>query len=212
MYIQEMTENECLNILTRTKLGRLACAHEHQPYVVPIYFVYEDPYLYGFTTLGQKVEWMRSNPLVCVELDEIVNRTQWMSVVIFGHYEELLDTPESGERWNHHPIPPLQDRPSDVPKHGQERHHAHELLLEHAAWWGPAAASSILRNPEQPLVPVYYRIRIDKITGRRTTPGPDESVTSRRASPAGRSHVWLGRVLHALFKPFARWRGMKRND
>src|SRR5262245_54151651 len=71
MLVQEMTEAECLNTLARTRLGRLACAHQNQPYIVPIYFAYEQPYLYAFTTPGQKVEWMRYNPLVCLEVDEV---------------------------------------------------------------------------------------------------------------------------------------------
>jgi hypothetical protein len=44
MIVREMTEAECLTTLARTRLGRLACAHENQPYVVPIYFVYETFY------------------------------------------------------------------------------------------------------------------------------------------------------------------------
>jgi len=208
MFIQEMSKTECLSTLARSRVGRLACAHENQPYVVPIYFVYEDGYLYlyGFTTLGQKVEWMRSNPLVCIELDEIVNDNQWMSIVIFGRYEELPDTPENGERWNHHRHLPLQDKPPDIPKHGQERRHAHALLQQHAEWWEPGCASSSLRNPEQPLEPVFYRIRIDRITGRRATPSPGGPGTSRNPSRAGESHVWLG--LPRLIQ--ARWRAMKR--
>ena len=195
-------------LLARTRVGRLACAHENLPYVIPIYFVYEDPYLYGFTTLGQKVEWMRSNPLVCVELDEIVNGSQWMSIVIFGRYQELPDTPEHVERWDHHRHLPLQDKPPDMLTNGQERWHAHELLQRYAQWWEAGSASSTLRNPGQPLEPVFYRIHIDKITGRRATPSRGGPVTSRRPSRAGESHVWLGRVFHALFKP---WRAMKRN-
>ena len=154
MLIQEMTEAECLTTLARTRLGRLACAHENQPYVVPIYFVYEKYFLYGFTTPGQKVEWMRSNPLVCVELDEIVNDTQWMSIVIFGSYKELLDSQEG-------------EKGCDL-----ERLHAHELLQQHAEWWEPGLASHTHRHPVQPLVPVFYRIRIDRISGRRVTPNP----------------------------------------
>ena len=95
------TPNASVSLLAPEWAG-WRCAHKNLPYVVPIYFVYEDPYLYGFTTLGQKVEWMRSNPQVCVELDEIVNGTQWMSIVIFGRYQELPDAPENVERWNHH--------------------------------------------------------------------------------------------------------------
>jgi nitroimidazol reductase NimA-like FMN-containing flavoprotein (pyridoxamine 5'-phosphate oxidase superfamily) len=61
---------------------------------VPVYFVYEKDSLYSFSTVGQKIEWMRANPLVCVEVDEVVNPQQWVSVVVFGRYEELLDAPE----------------------------------------------------------------------------------------------------------------------
>ena len=59
MFIQKMTRSECLGTLAGARLGRLACAQGDQPYAVPFYFVYHDPYLYGFTTPGQKTEWMR---------------------------------------------------------------------------------------------------------------------------------------------------------
>jgi len=178
--IQEISKTECLNTIARTRAGRLACAHENQPYVVPIYFVYENPYLYGFTTPGQKVEWMRSNPLVCIELDEIVNESQWMSIVIFGRYEELEDTPENGERWNHFRNLPLHDEPLNIPEHGQERAHAHKLLQQYTEWGECGFASFTFRNSKKPLEPIFYRIHIDKITGRQATPSPGGPVTSRK--------------------------------
>src|ERR1700731_4167965 len=98
MVIREMSREECLQVLARTRLARLACAHENQPYVVPVYLAYHQPSsdegcLYGFTTPGQKVEWMRANPLVCVEVDEIAAYDQWVSVIALGRYEELPETP-----------------------------------------------------------------------------------------------------------------------
>jgi len=162
MLIQEMTEAECHSILTRTRLGRLACAHENQPYIVPIYFAYDQPYLYAFTTPGQKIEWMRYNHLVCLEVDEVEDSDQWTSVIIFGHYEELQD------------LPPWKD-PSL---------HALELLNKNAGWWKAGCESSRLRDPLGPLTPVFYRIRIDRITGRRGTPGPGGPIRSRTPSHA----------------------------
>jgi Pyridoxamine 5'-phosphate oxidase len=50
MSIQEMMEAVCLSTLAAARLGRLACVHESQPYIVPIYFAYEHPYVYAFTT------------------------------------------------------------------------------------------------------------------------------------------------------------------
>jgi nitroimidazol reductase NimA-like FMN-containing flavoprotein (pyridoxamine 5'-phosphate oxidase superfamily) len=63
MRIQELTRLESLEVLARTHLGRLACARGMQPYIVPIYFAYQDYWLYSFSVLGQKIDWMRANPL-----------------------------------------------------------------------------------------------------------------------------------------------------
>ena len=72
MLMSQMKSEECREFLANHEMGRLACARNGQPYIVPIYFVYETEHLYGFTTPGQKVEWMRANPLICVEADEIL--------------------------------------------------------------------------------------------------------------------------------------------
>ena len=60
MLIQEMTGDECRIALEQTDFGRLACVRGDQPYIVPIYFSYDGKQLYGITTLGQKIEWMRA--------------------------------------------------------------------------------------------------------------------------------------------------------
>ena len=113
MVIREMSKAECLQVLAGARLARLAGVREHQPYVVPVYLSYFEATgcLYGFTTLGQKVEWMRANPLVCVEVDEVTSDDQWMSVIATGRYEELEETPGSDV-----PIP----RNLEHPQHGGE--------------------------------------------------------------------------------------------
>jgi len=35
MRIKEMTQDQCYEMLAGTRLGRLACTRDHQPYVVP---------------------------------------------------------------------------------------------------------------------------------------------------------------------------------
>lgn len=150
MQIRALSEEECSALLPRIGLGRLACAHEGQPYVIPTYLVYEHVFLYGFTTLGQKVEWMRANPRVCVEWDQVASEYDWTSVVIFGQYEELPDSFENGP----------------------ERQHAYTLLAEQRLmWWETGVEASRVREPaRQPFTPIFFRIRIDRITGRRATP------------------------------------------
>jgi len=188
MIIQKMTEAECLSILTRTRVGRLACAHVNQPYIVPIYFAYEQPYLYAFTTPGQKIEWMRYNPLVCLEVDEVEDNEHWTSVVIFGRYEDLREMP-------------IWKDPSL---------HALELLNKNAGWWEPGCASAAERDSAQPLIPVFYRIRIDRISGRRAMPSPGSSYRPSIRFSARDSQGWLRRVFHALSRPFAGWGKMMR--
>ena len=150
MVIQELTRQASLDLLSRMRLGRLACARGNQPDVVPFYFVYNNNYLYSFSTVGQKIEWMRANPLVCVEADEVVSPHHWVSVIVFGRYEELRDTPESDS----------------------VRQFAHQLLAQYAMWWAPGYVRTILHGTERALVPLYYRIHIGQITGRRAALEP----------------------------------------
>jgi nitroimidazol reductase NimA-like FMN-containing flavoprotein (pyridoxamine 5'-phosphate oxidase superfamily) len=177
MVIEEMTRDECLHVLAHTRLGRLACARENQPYIVPVYVVYHEPFLYGFTTPGQKVEWMRFNPLVCVELDEIQGNDEWTSILVFGRYEELPDNLE----WQ------------------QERSRAFKYLQEHARWWEPGC-TSFQHGHEHPLTPVFYRIQIRRISGRRAKPDLVGAGQSRLGTEEtrGRLHellrAWTSRI------------------
>lgn len=94
MLIEELPRQASLEFLARTHLGRLACTRAAQPYIVPIYFSYNNNCLYSFSTVGRKIDWMRTNPLVCVQADEVTNSEQWISVIVFGRFEELPDLPE----------------------------------------------------------------------------------------------------------------------
>jgi len=114
---------------------------------VPFYFAYNNNSLYSFTTVGQKIDWMRANPLVCVEADEVVSPEEWVSVIVFGRYEELPDTPE----------------------YQLERAAAYDLLQKKAKWWEPGYVKTILHT-QHPAVPVFYRIHIVQIAGRHATP------------------------------------------
>jgi uncharacterized protein len=84
MQIRELTAAECEAILQSTNLGRLACVRYSQPYIVPVYFDYYREALYSFATVGKKIQWMRTNPRVCVEFDEIVDQFNWTTVVVPG--------------------------------------------------------------------------------------------------------------------------------
>jgi nitroimidazol reductase NimA-like FMN-containing flavoprotein (pyridoxamine 5'-phosphate oxidase superfamily) len=197
MIIQELSREECFAALAQTRLGRLACAREDQPYVLPCFFVYDRPtldedYLYSFSSMGQKIEWMRANPLVCVELDEVTNCDQWMSLVVFGHYEELPTCTEEM------PVPRgVAMQPSEL---ASERHHAWQLLQTYPMWWEPGSSAHAQGKASRALHRVFYRICIDRITGRRALPSPGEAIRPRTLSPAQQGPGWLRRTFYAFLK------------
>lgn len=145
--------------MTRSVFGRLGCASDNQPYVVPIYFAYEPYQLYGFATFGRKIEWMRKNPKVCVEVDEVVDHYQWMSVIATGRYQELPNTAEFNS----------------------ERLNALAALEKRLLWWQTALAAKQLPTRSESPEPLFYCIYIDSITGVRAMPDPVESKISHRS-------------------------------
>jgi nitroimidazol reductase NimA-like FMN-containing flavoprotein (pyridoxamine 5'-phosphate oxidase superfamily) len=159
MFIHEMTESECRHALDNAVFARLACASNNQPYVVPIFFALDRDYIYGFATLGQKIEWMRENPLVCVEIDEWIAHDRWQSVVVFGHYEELPDLPE----------------------YKFARLKAYEMLAKRIMWWEPAAIGDAHRDTPHSATPIFYRIEIHRMTGHKATPDAAESINEAQA-------------------------------
>jgi nitroimidazol reductase NimA-like FMN-containing flavoprotein (pyridoxamine 5'-phosphate oxidase superfamily) len=151
MQIHEMTEEECRAALQQADFGRLACVRDNQPYIVPVNFSFDGQHVYGVTMLGQKVEWMRSNPFVCLEIDERLDQYHWSSVVVFGRYEEVPDTSE----------------------YQRVRAHALEALQKRTLWWEPACVPAERREQR---APVLYRIEVKQLTGRRAGPNPIEAA------------------------------------
>ena len=152
MLIRDMNAQECSDLLVRLGVGRLACAHDNQPYIVPVYFAYESDRLYGFATVGRKIDWMRSNPLVCIEADEVRSHFEWQSVIVLGHYEEYPDTPE----------------------YKALRIQAEASLEKRHLWWQTGYAANQTRSHTRHVSPVFYCIHIEEITGHRASPDPTE--------------------------------------
>ena len=160
-------------MLARTQLGRLACARGMQPYVVPINFAYHDNRLYSFSVPGQKIDWMRANPLVCVEADQM-RRELWATIVVFGRYEELRDTPQFQS----------------------ERTFAFNLLQHRAMWWEHASAKAMLGGTAA-TAPIFYRIEIKKITG-RCAASEQEVLDTKHAKGDSDEQEWLRKIFRRV--------------
>jgi hypothetical protein len=143
MRIHDMDRLEIGSMLERVHLGRLACALDGQPHVTPLFFIHEGESLFAFSTRGRKIDWMRQNPNVCVEFEEVQNPHEWSVLLVEGRYEEL---PEDAQHLGNHALALLQKR---------------------AAWWEPAA----IRMPDAAhgLEPVFFRVAISHASGRRAS-------------------------------------------
>ena len=142
MVIRELTLDECRIILARASMGRLGCSHENQPYIIPIYFAYESDFFHVFSTFGQKIKWMRLNPNVCVQIDEIAGPSEWTSVVANGRYQELRE-----------------------PQYAGELAHTRQLLEKRHVWWMNALAERQLKSRDELIPPLFFRIHADSLTG-----------------------------------------------
>jgi nitroimidazol reductase NimA-like FMN-containing flavoprotein (pyridoxamine 5'-phosphate oxidase superfamily) len=148
----ELDPQECREFIRQHDVARLACALNDQPYVVPVSYSFDGgrDCLYCFSAVGQKVHWMRANPKVCVEIEDISDTREWTTVLAFGRYEEILGTEDE--------------------KSTRER--ALDLFRVRGEWWLPGAARLPTLEHEGVVV---YRIRIQRVTGRRARrgQGPD---------------------------------------
>jgi nitroimidazol reductase NimA-like FMN-containing flavoprotein (pyridoxamine 5'-phosphate oxidase superfamily) len=179
MRVEEMTLAECRAMLARTRVAHLACARDNQPYVVPVHVMFDGNSLYAYSALGQKIEWMRQNPLVCVEIDEVAGRERWESLVALGSYEELLPTPE----------------------YESARSVAERLFQTRALWWEPGSVPVAGQPPRDFVV---FRLHLTRLTGRRAVPDVAEMETRREEGEENVPHTqqggWLSHALTRVMK------------
>lgn len=146
MRIQELSTDQCMDVLRRTPLGRLGCARANQPYIVPIHFSLDADRncVYAFSTIGQKIDWMRENPKVCLEVEEVADKDHWTTVIALGTYHEIHQRPEEAD----------------------SRKRAERLFQDRREWWLPAAAQTTSGEHHDMVV---YRIQIERLSGRRAS-------------------------------------------
>lgn len=91
-------DNDNVERLLRTSIvGRIACCDhgagggDGRPYVVPLAYGYDGESIYAHSGPGKKLNFMRANPLVSVEVDEATAPDRWSSVIAEGVFEELTE-------------------------------------------------------------------------------------------------------------------------
>jgi nitroimidazol reductase NimA-like FMN-containing flavoprotein (pyridoxamine 5'-phosphate oxidase superfamily) len=159
MRIITISQDECSELLKRLYIGRLGCALDNQPNIVPVYFSYEPDSIYIFSTLGKKIEWMRQNPKVCLQTDEIVNGLEWLSLIVTGTYLELTG-----------------------PQYEAQREHAQKRLAEYSEWWRIPLAERREQTRDLLIQTVFFRINIESMSGLRAMYEDEETARSWRSN------------------------------
>lgn len=140
----ELNSYEIDRFLTEQVVGRLGCADEHLIFVVPISYVYDGKDIFAHSSEGTKIELMRKNNRVCLEVDHMTDMRNWNSVMVWGEFEEL--------------------------KGGEALTYALRLLTQRM---DSISVSETAEPPRQTMLPqrqrgrkIVYRIRITRKTGR----------------------------------------------
>lgn len=140
MKIREMQHSDCTRLISNSRLARLACCKDNVPYVLPISFRYFDGHILSFSRPGKKIEWMRKNPRVCVEIEHISDKHEWKCVLVDGVFREITQR--------------------------DEREYAWSILQEVNDWWEPGGLKPNFRHAEGDLDPVYFKITFESMSGR----------------------------------------------
>lgn len=92
---------------------------------------------------GQKIDWMRKNPNVCLQIDELCG-DGWKSVIIYGLYQELAPTGQ----WH------------------REYLHAWSLLEKRPNWWEPGGLKPVPQEVANHYPHLFFSVDVIEITGR----------------------------------------------
>ena len=146
MNVQLMSYDECIAFIKRQWLARIGCADENVPYVIPVQYSYSGDRLYVFTLPGKKLDIMRRNPRVCVQIDQLKSKHSWKSVIVDTRFIDL-----SGEECR------------------EEKDQAWSLLAKRTDWWEPGAlkpTGRIVDNPSH--THMFFALEIIDLSGRKT--------------------------------------------
>lgn len=145
--VRELGNDDIKQILERNNFAHLGCSRDNIPYVVPIHYGYDDPFIYLFTTQGKKFEIISENPRICLQVEEVVDLKNWASVIVDGEAEELA---------------------SD-----EDRERALQLITRHNPSLTPAMSIHWMDGWIRENISVFYRITPLTTTGRATVPGSE---------------------------------------
>jgi nitroimidazol reductase NimA-like FMN-containing flavoprotein (pyridoxamine 5'-phosphate oxidase superfamily) len=95
--ISKLTKQQIEEVLLDNIFGHIGCNDGFNTYVYPINYLYDGKNIICHSPSGSKIQVMRENKRVCLQVDEVKKNMHWKSVMIHGEYQELED---ERERYN----------------------------------------------------------------------------------------------------------------
>ncbi len=140
--VEEMSSGQIKEVLRRVGYGHLGLARGSHPYVVPINYPFDDPYIYIYTTEGKKTEIIKDNPEVCLQVEDVKSKKDWQSIIITGEAVQITEL--------------------------EERERALEFILATNPTLTPAISIRWMDSWVRENIEVVYRILPRMMTGRST--------------------------------------------
>ena len=162
--IEDLSDREIEELLSRVGYGHLACSINDDPYVVPVHFAYRNRQIFVYTTDGKKSHIIDQNPRVCLQAEEVVDNQNWESVIVTGVAEKII-------------------RPD-------EREAALAAITKVNPTLTPAVSIHWLDNWIRENIEVVFRITPVRTTGRRAVPPSPDSPDIVPGNDRGRGKIY----------------------
>jgi nitroimidazol reductase NimA-like FMN-containing flavoprotein (pyridoxamine 5'-phosphate oxidase superfamily) len=93
----DLSQEEAARVLTDGRVGHVACRSRGELYVTPMSYVMIDGVFYFRTGEGRRIEALRQDPEVCVEVTILREGNAWDSVVFWGTARFVDDVEQRSE-------------------------------------------------------------------------------------------------------------------
>ena len=89
--ILKLGKSKCRTLLSNNYIGHLAYIYKNRPLVIPITYYYDDSInaLLGYSGNGHKINALRIDNGVSLEISEIASVNTWKSVLVQGSFYEF---------------------------------------------------------------------------------------------------------------------------
>lgn len=88
--MKDLQTKEVITLLNNNYIGHLAFIDNGRPYTIPITYYYDQKdAILAYAGEGHKIEAMRQNTNVSLQVEEVNDVDNWQSVLVHGVYEEV---------------------------------------------------------------------------------------------------------------------------